>query len=101
MPRADRSLAEELTKRGLLTPVEATDVRRQIAEGLRELQNLVHRDLKPANILLHNGKWKIADLGIARFVKDATSTNTVRDFLSAPYEAPEQWLGEHATHATD
>ncbi|HKU25540.1 MAG TPA: serine/threonine-protein kinase [Candidatus Sulfotelmatobacter sp.] len=101
MPRAERSLSDELTVRGMLPVNEATNVLRQIADGLKEVENIVHRDLKPANILFHEGKWKIADFGIARFVEDATSVNTVRDFLSAPYAAPEQWIGDHATHATD
>jgi serine/threonine-protein kinase len=68
---------------------------------LKEIGVLVHRDLKPANVLYHEGKWKIADFGIARFVEEATSTHTVKDFLSAQYAAPEQWKGEHATYATD
>src|SRR6266852_2580220 len=101
MPRAERSLADELRTRGMLASAEATDILRQIAEGLKEVEGLIHRDLKPGNVLYHDGRWKIADFGIARFVEDATSTNTVRDFLSAPYAAPEQWTGEHATHATD
>jgi eukaryotic-like serine/threonine-protein kinase len=84
-----------------LRPDESTDILVQITEGLKEAVNIVHRDLKPGNVLFHNGRWKIADFGIARFVEDATSANTVRGFLSAPYAAPEQWLGEHATHATD
>jgi len=101
MPRAERSLADELRTRGMLPPAEAIDTLRQIAKGLREVEALVHRDLKPGNVLYHDGKWKIADFGIARFVEDATSTNTVRGFLSPEYAAPEQWKGEHATHATD
>lgn len=52
-------------------------------------------------MLLHDGKWKIADFGIARFVEDATSAHTVREFLSPQYAAPEQWIGERATQATD
>jgi eukaryotic-like serine/threonine-protein kinase len=101
MPRAERSLADELETRGIPPSAEATDILTQIAEGLKEVEGLIHRDLKPANVLYHDGRWKIADFGIARFVEDATSANTVRDFLSAPYAAPEQWTGEHATHATD
>lgn len=27
----------------------------------------VHRDIKPANILIHNGIYKIADLGLSKF----------------------------------
>jgi eukaryotic-like serine/threonine-protein kinase len=101
MPRAECSLADALNERGVIPPTEAADVLRQIAEGLKEVEDIVHRDLKPGNVLYHNGKWKIADFGIARFVEDATSTHTVRGFLSPQYAAPEQWLGEHATHATD
>jgi serine/threonine protein kinase len=101
MPQAERSLADELGTRGMLSSAEATDILRQIAEGLKEVEGLIHRDLKPGNVLYHDGRWKIADFGIARFVEDATSTNTVRGFLSAPYAAPEQWTGERATHATD
>ena len=40
---------------------------------LKELE-LVHRDIKPANILLHDGKIKICDFGISRFVEDDTKT---------------------------
>lgn len=35
--------------------------------GLTELHrnNIIHRDLKPANILIHDGIFKIADLGFS------------------------------------
>ena len=70
MPRAERSLSDELRLRGAPTAEDATDILKQIAEGLKEVEQIVHRDLKPANILLHNKLWKIADFGIARFVED-------------------------------
>jgi serine/threonine-protein kinase len=34
-------------------------------------------------------------------IEDATSLNTVKDFLSAPYASPEQWRGERVTKASD
>src|SRR6266478_24341 len=101
MPRADKSLADELASRGAIPAAESVDVLTQIASGLREIPQIVHRDLKPANIRFHQGRWKIADFGIARFVEEATSLNTVKDCLSPPFAAPEQWNGEHATGATD
>jgi len=52
-------------------------------------------------VLFHDGKWKVADLGIARFIEEATSSNTLKDCLSPFYAAPEQWRFERATHATD
>jgi serine/threonine protein kinase len=65
------------------------------------VKGLVHRDLKPANLLLHEGKWKIADFGIARFVEESTSLNTLEGCLSPAYAAPEQWRLEKAEVATD
>jgi len=72
-----------------------------IIKGLKEVGDLTHRDLKPGNVLFHNGLWKIADFGIAKFVEDSTSIDTLRDSLSPPYAAPEQWLGERPSSATD
>lgn len=72
-----------------------------IITGLLEVSDITHRDLKPANILFHEGAWKIADFGIAKFVEDSTSLLTLRNSLTPPYAAPEQWLGERPTFATD
>lgn len=57
--------------------------------------------MKPGNVLFHENAWKIADFGIARFVEDSTSLNTLKDCLSPQYAAPEQWLFERSTNATD
>lgn len=100
MPRAERSLQDEILVRRF-GDEEAAEVLGQIAKGLAEVEHIVHRDLKPGNVLLHQGKWKIADFGIARFVEESTSLETLNACLSAPYAAPEQWRLERATHATD
>ena len=81
--------------------VEAAVIMSDIARGLREVSDIVHRDLKPANILHHDGRWKIADFGIARLVGAVTSARTLKKALTPEYAAPEQWRGERATPATD
>jgi serine/threonine-protein kinase len=101
MPLAEASLQDALDARGAFEESEALAVLRQIAVGLQEVSAFVHRDLKPANILLWDGRWRIADFGIARFVEESTSLRTLRDKLSPPYAAPEQWRFEHPSHATD
>lgn len=101
MERADRSLRDELNARGRLPEPEAVAIVEAIASGLAELGEVVHRDLKPDNVLAHDGAWKVADFGIARFVEEATSTNTLKGNLTPAYAAPEQWRSERATHATD
>ena len=101
MPKAEGNLQSIVSKNGHLSPEEASVVLLQIAKGLVEVGNLVHRDLKPDNVLLHERKWKIADFGISRFVEEATASNTLKEYLTDWYAAPEQWRSERATHATD
>lgn len=101
MPLAEGSLADELAQRGKIAPPDATEILLAIARGLAEVPHVVHRDLKPQNVLKHGGQWKIADFGIARLVVESTSENTLKDCLSPPYAAPEQWFGETVSNATD
>ena len=101
MLRAEKSLQDELDSGKTFEGVEAVQVLLGIATGLGEVPHIVHRDLKPGNVLLHEGSWKIADFGIARFVEESTSLRTLKDCLSAPYAAPEQWRFERASSATD
>ena len=101
MTKAEYSLQRFIEKSGPFTPSQAASILNQILKGLAEVGNLVHRDLKPDNVLFQNGKWKIADFGIARFIQDVTASNTLKDCLSPLYAAPEQWRLERATHVTD
>jgi serine/threonine-protein kinase len=101
MARADKSLQDFIDKERIVSAADAAPILLQISSGLIEVGDLVHRDLKPQNVLSHEGRWKIADFGIARFVEESTSMQTLKEFLSPHYAAPEQWKQERATHATD
>lgn len=91
MPKADRSLQNDIDAGKHWNSVEAAEVLTSIASGLMEIPEFVHRDLKPANILWHDGAWKIADFGIARIVENSTSEHTLRGIRTSKYAAPEQW----------
>jgi serine/threonine-protein kinase len=101
MAIAEKDLQYELKSGKTFDDLGATTILLDIANGLSEVCDIVHRDLKPANVLYHEGKWKVADFGISRFVESATSSRTLKGYLSYEYAAPEQWKFEHATTATD
>ncbi|TDT94513.1 serine/threonine-protein kinase [Azorhizobium sp. AG788] len=100
MPVCEFSLAQKL-EHGVLSWPEASKICLDVISGLMEVENIVHRDLKPGNVLFHDGLWKIADFGIAKFIEDSTSVETLRRCLTPAFAAPEQWRGERPTHATD
>jgi serine/threonine-protein kinase len=101
MPIADASLQKHIGAAGPLPDKAALEILIAIASGLEEIGDIIHRDLKPGNVLLHEGVWKLADLGLARFAEAATSLNTMRESLTPPYAAPEQWRGDRPSKATD
>lgn len=101
MPICDRSLQDDINNRGVFSPKETIEIILAILSGLAEVQDITHRDLKPSNILVHESKWKIADFGIAKFVEDSTSLETLRSSLTPAYAAPEQWQLQRPTAATD
>lgn len=101
MPRAEISLQGFIDNNGPLSEKEAAVILLSISNGLQEVPDLVHRDLKPGNVLRNSGNWKLADFGIAKFVQESTSLRTVKQCLSPPYAAPEQWRLESAVPATD
>ena len=101
MPVCDRSLQDAIDEDGPFTVNSAVSILEEILSGLDAVDGIVHRDIKPANILFHEGEWKIADFGIAKFVEDSTSLETLRNSLTPTYAAPEQWREERPTAATD
>lgn len=101
MPKCEKSLQDEISAGNALDWPNSMPILRSILRGLREVPEIVHRDLKPPNILLHEGTWKVADFGIAKFVEDSTSLRTLKDCLTPAYAAPEQWNIEASTSATD
>ncbi|MEE9354409.1 MAG: protein kinase, partial [Methylococcaceae bacterium] len=101
MPCAEQSLEQKLIKDGAIGDIEAVSILHEIALGLLEVKDLVHRDLKPGNILYFDSAWRVADFGIARFIEESTSARTLKECLSPPFAAPEQWRLERTTNATD
>lgn len=101
MPRAEHSLAQWLDTKGSLGEADAAAIGLSLVRGLLSAKAWVHRDLKPGNVLWCNGRWQIADFGIARQADAETARSTMNAFVSAPYAAPEQWNNDRATHKTD
>jgi serine/threonine-protein kinase len=101
MPICERSLQDKISTEGPFCTSSLCDIVLDILSGLTEVGDIIHRDLKPGNILFLDGCWRLADFGIAKFVEDSTSLNTLRRNLTPAYGAPEQWRGEAPSHATD
>jgi len=102
MPRAGRSLKDLLDEHGSLPVDESVVILTDISDALAALDGrVVHRDLKPANVLELDGRWCLADFGIARYAEATTAAETRKHALSAQYAAPERWRGERATAAAD
>ncbi len=96
------TLKTYISKKGKLSPREASSIMLQVAAGLEAAHNngIIHRDVKPQNIIISlDGKAKIADFGIAR----AASANTITSSAmgSVHYCAPEQTRGGYSDSKSD
>ena len=99
MSRAEKSLRGHLDEMGgRLTVNEAVSVLIDISEALVTVEgpDVVHRDLKPENVLLLDGRWCLADFGIARYAEATTASDTWKGAKTAAYAAPEQWRGRQS-----
>lgn len=74
---------------------------RAVCEALQEphRQGWIHRDLKPENILLLDSRWAVADWGLARRPRGATTepgrTRTGTGYGTEGFAAPELALDAH------
>ncbi|KRX05999.1 Protein kinase-like domain [Pseudocohnilembus persalinus] len=84
-----------------LSENEACNIMRQIIKGFKVMidKGYVHRDIKPANILIHNGIYKIADLGLSKFTGQNALMHSV---CGTPlYMAPQILFNEPYTNKAD
>lgn len=94
-----------LLSNGAPLPVAHTlDIAAQVAEGLAYAHEhgVVHRDIKPANVMvMHDGRVKIADFGIARMRSAERGVEGQPAVGSPRYMSPEQVLRKRAEARSD
>ena len=98
------TLKEYIEQQKVLRWKEAVHFTVQILRALQHAhdQGIVHRDIKPQNImLLEDGTIKVADFGIARFVRASQHTVTDKAIGSVHYISPEQAKGELSDEKSD
>lgn len=97
------TLARRL-ERGPLGTEESLRLATELAAALAHAHahGVLHRDLKPGNILVApDGRYKIADFGIAR-IEDVPSTTSAGTLMGTlPYIAPERLRGHRGDARAD
>jgi serine/threonine-protein kinase len=107
MEYVDGEIATEYCYSRLDSVAARMDVLLQIASALAYAHQrlIVHRDIKPSNVLVTaDGRVKLVDFGLAKLLDsptDATMTQAGTMPMTPAYAAPEQYLTEEITVATD
>jgi serine/threonine protein kinase len=103
-------LSQLLEREGILSPARATEITRQVAEGLSAAHELgiVHRDLKPSNIIIActrkgSDLAKVVDFGIAKATGEEQQQLTRTGFVigTPEYMSPEQLIGDPVDPRSD
>jgi serine/threonine-protein kinase len=99
-----RSLAEKLSRDGLLAPGYAVPIFVDVcrALGAAHKKSVVHRDLKPGNIFLcDDGVAKVLDFGMSKLATAESLTQAGYTLGTPEYMAPEQCIGAQVESRTD
>lgn len=103
------TLGDALTRENRLAPAAATEIGRQIAEGLAaaHARGLVHRDLKPGNVWLeprreNEVRVRLLDFGLARAITGDSELSSPGGIAGTPgYMSPEQARGQNLDERSD
>ena len=104
------TLTQVMRRSGALTPLRASDITRQAAEGLHAAHaiGIVHRDLKPDNIMVSTDvdgldSVKVVDFGIAKAMGEVAQGVTRTGIVvgTPEYMSPEQLAGEPVDGRSD
>ncbi len=99
-----QSLRQIIQQRKNLSIDEAIEIALQVCDALSyaHARRVIHRDIKPDNVhILPNGKVKITDFGIARFLDEPSITVDGQIFGTPSYMSPEQIVGKELDQRTD
>ena len=99
-----RSLADKLTRDGLLAPGLAIPVFIDVcrALGAAHKKGVIHRDLKPGNVFLcDDGSAKVLDFGMSKLASAESLTQSGYTLGTPEYMAPEQCIGAQVEPRTD
>jgi len=99
-----RSLADKLSRDGLLTPTQAVAIFTQVCRALdaAHKKGAVHRDLKPGNVFLcEDGNAKVLDFGMSKLASAESLTQAGYTLGTPEYMAPEQCIGAQVESRTD